>query len=214
MSRIRSNWRSKPVASSLIEHWRAWGCPDYAQFDNDTIFQGAHVHPDTFGRITRLCLSLQITPVFVPPRESSFQAAIENYNGRWQSKVWHRFTHDSRQKLAERSDRYVNAARRRAAPRIASAPDRHPFPENWELDLSQPLQGTIIFLRRSDERGCVSLLGHSIAVSETWCHRLVRCQVDLTHGAVRFYRLRRREPSDQPLLHSMPYQVPNKPFQG
>ena len=27
---------------AMIEHWRQWGLPDYAQFDNDTRFQGPH----------------------------------------------------------------------------------------------------------------------------------------------------------------------------
>ena len=55
---------------ALIEHWRQHGLPDYAQFDNDTVFQGAHQWPDTFGRVTRLCLQLGVTPVFTPPREA------------------------------------------------------------------------------------------------------------------------------------------------
>jgi hypothetical protein len=37
---------SKIVVASLIEHRQAFGLPGYAQFDNDTIFQGPHTHPD------------------------------------------------------------------------------------------------------------------------------------------------------------------------
>jgi len=73
-----------------VEHWRAVGLPGYAQFDNDAIFEGAQVHPDTIGRVTRTCLSLGVIPVFVPPRETGFQAAIEGFNGLWQAKVWAR----------------------------------------------------------------------------------------------------------------------------
>jgi len=71
----------------LVEHWRHYGLPRYAQFDNDTRFQGAHQFADTFGRVTRLCVSLGVVPVFAPPRETGFQAAVESYNGRWQAKV-------------------------------------------------------------------------------------------------------------------------------
>src|SRR5512142_1654223 len=42
------------VVECLIEHWKAVGLPGYCQFDNDTIFQGPHAHPDTLGRVTRL----------------------------------------------------------------------------------------------------------------------------------------------------------------
>lgn len=88
---------AKNTMDSLLEHWRLFGLPAYAQFDNDRIFTGAHARADTFGRVIRLCLSLGVTPVFAPPRETGFQAAIENYNGRWQAKVWARFEHDAMQ---------------------------------------------------------------------------------------------------------------------
>ena len=51
----------------LLGRWQRDGLPAYAQFDNDTVFQGAHQYPDTVGRISRLCLALGVIPVFVPP---------------------------------------------------------------------------------------------------------------------------------------------------
>src|SRR3954451_7034931 len=86
---------AKFVVECLVEHWREFGLPGYAQFDNDTIFQGPHAHPDVIGRVSRLCLGLGVVPVLVPPREPGFQAAIEAYNGQSQAKVWARFTHGS-----------------------------------------------------------------------------------------------------------------------
>jgi transposase-like protein len=75
------------VMAALMAHWRTWGLPAYAQFDNDTRFQGPHQFRDAIGRVTRLCLSLEIVPVFAPVREHGFQGAIEAFNGRWQAKV-------------------------------------------------------------------------------------------------------------------------------
>jgi hypothetical protein len=40
----------------------------------------------------------------------------------------------------------------------------------------------------------------------------VRAEVDLTKGEIRFYRLRRREPKEQPLIKTVAYQPPSKPF--
>ncbi|MGO9270333.1 MAG: hypothetical protein ACLQOO_08800 [Terriglobia bacterium] len=77
---------AKIAVEMIVEHWRGVGLPAYAQFDNDTVFQGAHQYPDTMGRVVRLCLSLGVVPVFAPPRETGFQAMIENYNGWWQAK--------------------------------------------------------------------------------------------------------------------------------
>jgi len=214
VSWVRSSWTAKAVVESLLEHWRKHGLPEYAQFDNDTLFQGAHQWPDSFGRVTRLCLQLGVTPVFTPPQETGFQAAIESYNGRWQTKVWGRFHHRSLADLRRRSDRYVQASHQRSASRIQEAPPRRPFPKRWRLDLAQPLTGQVIYLRRTNDRGELEVLGHQYLVDPHWPHRLVRAEVDLDKHEIRFYRLRRREPNLQPLVKTVPYDPPTKPFQG
>lgn len=168
---------SKNVVEKLLEHWGRFGLPGYAQFDNGTEFQGAHQWPDSFGRVTRLCLALGVTPLFVPPREPGFQAAIENYNGRWQSKVWSRFHHADLAALCGRSDAFVAAARARSATRIENAPPRRPIEPGWRLDLQRPLGGTVMFLRRTDAAGHASLLGHRFEVCRDWPYRLVRAEV-------------------------------------
>lgn len=203
---------AKITVEKLLAHWRTHGLPRYAQFDNDTIFQGAHQWPDSFGRVTRLCLQLGVTPVFAPPRETGFQASIESYNGRWQAKVWRRFTFTGHDDLQAQSDRFVAATRRRSAPRIEAAPRRMPFPQNWQLNLKAPLAGCVVYLRRTNAQGNVALLGHTFEVDPQWCHRLVRCEVDLTKERLRFYRIRRRTPSQQPLLRTIPYATPRKRF--
>jgi putative transposase len=203
---------AKATVEALVQHWRAAGLPTYAQFDNDTIFQGAHQHPDVIGRVMRLCLGPGVVPVFAPPRETGFQAAIENYNGRWQAKVWARFTHESPEGLQATSARYVAAARSRAAARIESAPARRPFPEPWELDLQAHPRGRLVYLRRADERGAVELLGRRFEVDATWPNRLVRADVDLDAGRIRFYALRRRDPGRQPLLCEVAYRLPRRRF--
>jgi transposase len=215
---LTASWPSSTITAkltnlALIEHWRQVGLPGYAQFDNDTRFQGAHQYPDNLGRVTRLCLSLQVTPVFAPPRETGFQAAIESYNGRWQTKVWHRFHHCSLQSLQGQSTKFVAATRARSAERVLAAPLRQSFPHPWQQRLQAHPTGQVIFLRRTNDHGQVRLLGHTFPVDPLWPHRLVRSEVDLDSNAIRFYALRRREPTLQPLLAQVPYQLPRKPFQ-
>lgn len=198
---------AKRVVMFLLAHWREVGLPTYAQFDNDTRFQGPHHYPDVISSVLRLCLSLDVMPVFVPPREMGFQAAVESFNGRWQAKVWARFHHESLQTLQARSAAYVAASRARAAIRLEAAPARRLFPPQWPRHLQAPLDGQLIFLRRTSAGGSVGLLGRTFAVAPRWPHRLVRCEVDLTAERIRFYALRRREPTWQPLLHEMPYKL-------
>ena len=200
------------VRAALQEHWREWGLPGYAQFDNDTRFQGPHQHPDVVGSVMRLCLSLGVTPVFAPPRETGFQAAIEALNGRWQAKVWDRFHHESLTTLQAQSLKYQAARRMRDAQRMDAAPARRPFPPAWRLDLQAHPQGQVIFLRRTNHQGEVVLLGHSFSVDPHWPHRLVRAEVDLNAQVIRFFRLRRREPMCQPLLREVPYVLPQRRF--
>jgi transposase-like protein len=203
---------AKIVVDRLLEHWREHGTPGYAKFDNDTIFQGAHQWPDSFGRVIRLGLQLGVTPVFAPPREPGFQAEVEAYNGRWQSRVWRRFHHRNLPSLQRRSRAFVRAAIERSASRIAAAPARQPLPANFAPNFQRPLQGTVIFLRRADSQGRVECLGHRWLADRNWPHRLVRVEVDLTAGQARLFALRRREPAAQPLLKTLKYAVPKHGF--
>src|SRR4029077_17248927 len=116
------------TVQSLVAHWRLVGFPGYAQFENDMIFQGTQRYPDALGRIIRVCLSLDVVPVFVPPRETGFQAMIESYNGWWQAKVWSRFQQANLVGVQGRSRRYVQALLKQRAARLEAAPDRRTFP--------------------------------------------------------------------------------------
>ena len=200
------------VVEKLLEHWRRQGRPAYAKFDNDLIFQGPHQWPDSFGRVIRLCLQLGVIPVFAPPREQGFQAEIEAFNGRWQRLVWRRYRHAHLRQLQGRSARFIQALRVRSAARIDAAPPRRPVPHAFHFEPRRPLTGCVIFLRRTDQDGSVSCLGHRWKVDRNWVHRYTRIEVDLTAGRVRIYALRRREPTVQPLLATRKYRVPTKPF--
>jgi hypothetical protein len=206
------------TVEALLGRWREFGLPDYAQFDNDTVFQGAHQFPDALGRVIRLCLALKAIPVFAPPREPGFQNAIEGFNGLWQSKVCRCKARRDRsgtwRTSADGSARYITAYRGKTAIRRDNAPSRRRLSARFRFDLDAPCTGTIIFIRRSDDDGRVHLLGRNFAVDTHWTHRLVRCEVNLTEHRIRFHALRRRHPQLQPLLRELDYTRPDKPFQG
>ena len=136
--------RKKHGGGRFWQHWRDFGLPAYAQFDNDTIFQGSHSRSRLPGpRYKDLLATWGRDSVFAPPREPGFQAAIENFNGRWQAKVWSRFHHNSLAGLQAQSRRYIRAChRQRAAARIDAAPKRRPFPSPWQPNLQAHPQGS------------------------------------------------------------------------
>ena len=201
------------TVQSLVEHWREVGLPGYAQFDNDMIFHGTHRYPDALGRVIRLCLSLGVVPVFVPPRETGFQAMIESYNGWWQAKVWSRFQHANLEDLQGHSQKYVQALLQQRAARLEAAPDRRAFPVGWKLNLKKRPGGRLVYLRRSSGLSEVTLLGQTWPLGQVWPNRLVRCEVDLEKDKIRFFTLRRKEPTSQPQILEVDYRLPNRGFQ-
>jgi hypothetical protein len=204
---LRSATTSR-ILPCLMTHWRQQGRPGYAQFDNDTRFQGAHQHPDVFGRVVRLCLQLQITPVFTPPRELGFQSAVESFNALWQTKVWQRWQFTDWPAVTAASAAYIQVRRQRLAARAARAPSRTPWPARFHWDPTQLPAGTVIYLRRTSEHGRITLLGHSWTVDRHWSHRLVRAEVQLAQHRIQCFALRRRDPTSQPLLAELPYSYP------
>ena len=200
------------VLECLVQHWRQQGLAGYAQFDNDMRFQGPHSRPGVLSRVVRMCLSLGVVPVFTPPRETGFQAAIENFNGRWQKAVWVRFTHRRLSGLQEHSERFIAAFNVKTAVRQENAPKRRDFPNSWQLDLKARPRGRMIFLRRTNAGGQVGLLGYQFEVCKSWLQRLVRAEVDLSRERVQFFALRRRDPTAQPLLNEVAFNLQEKIF--
>jgi len=205
---------AKGTDPCLRARWQRDGLPAYAQYDNGTVFQGAHQFADAVGRTSRLCLALGVIPVFVPPLEHGMQNSIEGFNGLWQAKVWQRHRVASIAELQACSDRYIAAHRARTQTAADAAPPREPMPKHFELDLHAPLRGQMIFIRRTNETGQVHLLGRRFTVSPDWLHRLVRCEVDFDHRCIRCFALRRRAPTEQPLLATIEYHRLDKPFYG
>ena len=185
------------VIECLTRHWRKHGLPSFAHFDNDTRFQGPHNRPNVIGAVILFCLRLGITPVFAPPRETGFQADIEGINALWQAKVWRRFHHLGFAALQVRSDAFCAACTALRAARSEHAIVRRPWPRQGPAKTIT--KGTLIFIRRTSETGSVRILERTCEVDAQWAHRLVRCELDVITRTLRFFRLRRRTPSRQPL---------------
>jgi transposase len=205
---------ARSTVQCLLERWQRDRLPGYAQFDNGNVFQGAHQFANTVGRISRLCLQLNVIPVFVPPLEHGMQNIIESFNALWQAKVWLRYRVSSLSELKRRCAPYIAAHRARTQALTEAAPPRRPMPKRFDFDPQAPVRGRMIFIRRTDAGGNVNMLGQRFAVSCAWPHRLVRCEVDFDHHHIRCFGLRRRAPAEQPLLAKLPYRRLDKPFKG
>ena len=200
--------RTDFVLESLLSHWREFGLPDYAQFDNGKAFSGPHLLLHTLGRVIRLCLSLEVVPVFAVPTEFGVQSAIESYNNRWQQRVWRRFPLSSFAEAQAVSDRYVSAVRQKVRLRSEEAPQRRPFPSLWQEPQKIPSQGRVVLLRRTNAKSAVDVFGRSVQIEADWQHRLVRCEMDIHSRKLRVFGLRRIAPEMQPLLGEWDFTLP------
>jgi transposase-like protein len=207
-----SGLRSREVVHAIEAHWRDVGRPGYAQFDNDARFIGGTSVPDSIGLVIRFCLANAVVPVFAPPRETGFQAAIEAFNGRWQRKLWARFWDPSLETLQARSAAYIAASRQRSAVRMDAAPARPAMPTDRLLDRRQPVSGRLVFLRRTSDQGNLTILNRRYPVDPRWAHRLVRAELDIDAHRIDVFALRRRAPTDQPLITQLEYTPPERWF--
>src|SRR5262249_61690642 len=107
----------------------------------------------------------------------------------------------------------VAALRRPGAARCEPAPARRAFPVRWKLNLKKRPGGRLVYLRRSNGNSEVALLGELWPLGQTWPNRLVRCEVDLDRDKIRFFTLRRKDPTSQPQIREVDYRLPNRVFQ-
>jgi hypothetical protein len=197
------------VLVALRQHWRKWGRPQFAQFDNAAVFQGSHGHPAHLGRVVHFCLCAGVTVVFVPPRETGCQAKIESFNNLWQQKVWQRWHYRDFTQLRRRSDAFVRAHRHRHATRIEAAPQRQHSAGPVARDVTH---GRVIMLRRADDHARVSAFGRCWQLPPNWANRLTRCDWSLREGTLNIFGLRKHDPQSQPLLLVRPLHLRLTPW--
>jgi phenylacetate-coenzyme A ligase PaaK-like adenylate-forming protein len=65
----------------------------------------------------------------------------------------------------------------------------------------------IIYLRRTDKQGYISLLEKDFLVSQQWLNRLVRAGVDLAKGVIRFYALIRADWKKHRLIKTIKFNL-------
>jgi hypothetical protein len=200
---------SENTVQGILEHWKSVGIPEYAQFDNGAVFHCPN-NPDSIGNVSKLCLSLGVIPIFVPPHEFGFQAAIESYNGRWERAVWNRFTFKNIKEIQTQSNLYVNAVKEKIETKRETMPTRQIIDKKWKFDEKINKNGTMIFIRRTDEHGYAKVMGHLWELDESWTHKLIRATIDLKNNIITFHKLRRKEPHNHLYIGYAEYRLPIK----
>lgn len=110
-------------------------------------------------------------------------------------------------------------SRRRTRPacgaqRRDTAPRRRPYPKGFKLNLDAKPARTASLFRRTDKSDHVWLRARSFEMPEYRKQQLTRCEVDWRADENRYFALRRKDPSSQPLLLTIPDHRKHQPLKG
>lgn len=84
--------------NTIIRSWQTLGIPMYLQMDNKLSARGSNRYPHSFGLVIRLCLKLEIQPIFIPIKEPWRNGIIEHFQNVFdkmffRSQYFHNFPH-------------------------------------------------------------------------------------------------------------------------
>jgi hypothetical protein len=149
-----------------------------------------------------------VIPIFVPPHEFGFQAAIESDNGRWERAVWNRFNFKNINEIQIQSDRDLNAVKEKIETKIELENSRKFIDKNWNFNNKINEKGTIMFIRRTDNKGRVKMMGHLWQLEKNWTTRLLRATVDLKNHRIHFHKLTKKQPFNHKYIGYAEYHLP------
>lgn len=76
-----SSKKMESIIDFLVDAWHKIGCPRHLQMDNGLEFRGSNRYPRSLGVLLKVCLDLDVEPVFIPTHEPWRNGVIENLNG-------------------------------------------------------------------------------------------------------------------------------------
>ena len=206
-----TNKRGQTMVNFLVSAWQRRGLPDVLQMDNAMTFQGSARYPRSFSRVIKVCLCLDVEPLFVPPAEPWRNGFIENFNGLVTRLLLDREQFDDVDGLkagTHRLEQAVNGSHRLQAldgqtpdEFVADKQRRFP-PDNYDRHRSDDLplsKGFVSFIRMVRKSGRITLIGDDkfdIDPDLKWHYVLAR--VDIADQTLSVYH-------DDELLKSFDY---------
>lgn len=196
---IGENRKAQTIANFLVAAWQRIGLPQTLQMDNGLEFRGSNRYPRSFGKVVRLCLDVEVEPLFIPPREPWRNGVIENFNGQAERLLLNRDQFadvDALRQGAQRLEQAINSSHRLAAldgktPNeyranqpiryLASGYDSH------QSDLSLD-NGSIAFIRLVRKSGRITLhAGDKFDIDPDLKWHYVLARVDVADHQLRVY---------------------------
>jgi transposase InsO family protein len=179
------------IIDFLVSAWQKLGLPKVLQMDNGLEFRGSNRYPRSFGKLVRVCLDLEIQPLFIPPHEPWRNSVIENLNGLLdriflKSVTFKDFAY--LQSSAAEVEKTINTAHRLAS-LSGKTPAEFarqvvlrllPLDYDWRKRNLQLVKGKVSFIRLVRKSGRITLCANDkFEIGEEYQWQYVRATVDL-----------------------------------
>lgn len=213
----QSNKTKLLVSQFLVRAWQEIGLPQAVYLDNDVVWRGSGSAKRTFSHIVRLCLSLGVIVIFIPPYSPEANPIIESFNQVWSGNFWQRETFtslaDVQAKLPDfqrywRTRRPLSTTDHRTPAQLF--PDFQPtrLAADYVLPERLPLTaGQVHFIRLVSASGYFSLLNESWPLeAEPWAGKVIRAVIALPEQQLYVYHQPDRDQQPQ-LVTQFDYEV-------
>jgi transposase InsO family protein len=205
--------RMDGILDFLVHAWQHLGLPEKVQFDNGREFCGFGHTARFLSRVIRLCLRLEVEPIFIPKGKSQWNGSVENFNGWFQPLLLSRpFRHpcDVRRELRRLmkavNEQHVHvklggrtAAQYRRAKRLRKLPADFTF-DKKKLPVAV---GKVTFIRLVSIHGTVSVLDQSFKVGKRLKFQYVKVTIYTKYQKLKVYHKGK-------LIKEFPYPLPKK----
>ena len=205
--------RMDEVLAFLVEAWRHLGLPAQVQFDNAREFCGWGKSARYLTRVIRLCLSLRVTPIFIPQRRPQRNGAVENFNGWFQPLLFQRrFRYPAvlKRELARlmttvNQHHIQSRLGQRTVAQYRRGKRLYKLPARFHLDYERlPItEGRVIFIRQISHRGKIALLGQTFRIGQRHKHSYVKAVLDTRRQRLTVYLMGK-------VLKRWPYKLSRK----
>jgi hypothetical protein len=205
--------RMDGVLTFLTHAWQHLGLPEVVQFDNGREFCGFGRSARYLSRVIRLCLRLEVEPVFIPPGKPQRNGSVENFNGWFQPvllKRPYRRACDLRRQLrllvTTVNEQHVHPQLGYKTPaQYRQAKRLRVLPANFSIDGQKiPIcVGKVTFIRLVSAEGNINILGQRFKISKRLKFQYVKATLYTRYQALKVYHKGR-------LVKQFDYELPRK----
>jgi putative transposase len=211
----------KTVASVIahgLEVWQKLGVPDFLQLDNDSAFTGGEKTARRFGAFVRLCLSLGIELIFIPPAEPKRNSIVESVHRLWAASFWDRHHFRSFAQVRRKGPKFTEWYAHHYFPPVLKGltpaqahkkVKRQRLTKAQARGLPQPLPvtaGRVHFIRRVSPAGEIGVLGETWRVGKSLVGQYIWATV-VTHTQQLEIYHRRAERGTPRLVKTFAYEI-------